>query len=115
MEAVAKQKVVGMLFSQPTALHPSGPSPGRCSRTPPPTCTRGSGWSRTRWRRCCRAALGPAVSPFYHPIPLPRVGQGAGGHWGPSQPDIHQCSLRCRPPPLLAGHPWWPRSEGALL
>uniref|UniRef100_A0A8C5THH6 Capping protein regulator and myosin 1 linker 2 n=1 Tax=Malurus cyaneus samueli TaxID=2593467 RepID=A0A8C5THH6_9PASS len=47
-----------MLFSWPILTHPTCPSPGLCSRTVPPACTRGSSRSRTRWRKCCRATLG---------------------------------------------------------
>uniref|UniRef100_A0A8C3QW06 Capping protein regulator and myosin 1 linker 2 n=1 Tax=Cyanoderma ruficeps TaxID=181631 RepID=A0A8C3QW06_9PASS len=52
-----------MLFSWPTLTHLSAPSSGRCSRTAPPACTRGSTRSQTHWRKCCRATLGLVVSP----------------------------------------------------
>uniref|UniRef100_A0A663DZP6 Capping protein regulator and myosin 1 linker 2 n=1 Tax=Aquila chrysaetos chrysaetos TaxID=223781 RepID=A0A663DZP6_AQUCH len=50
---IAKHKVVGMLFSRPTAAHPSGLSPGHCSRTRPPTCMRGSGGFSETYAALC--------------------------------------------------------------
>lgn len=81
----------------------SCPSPGRCSRTRPPTCTRGSGWSRTRWRRCCRATRGPVVST--QPVPWgssPKQGQGTWG-WTAGVPSSLSTQLwtgRDAPSPL---------------
>lgn len=111
---IAKHKVVGMLFFLPTATHPSGLSPGHCSRTPPPTCMKGSSGSQTRWRKCSRAALGPVVSLPLPPAP-PQAGPGGLEHPGDHHSPASINTSSAGSPPPLAGHPWWLRSEGALL
>lgn len=98
---------MGVPFSQPTARPLSGLFPGRCSRSLPPTCTSGSSRSRTRWRKCCRAAPGPAVGPFF-PTQLPQAGPGGSEHPG----DRHSPATvsagsangphRCRGAPVVA-------------